>query len=70
LNITGMHLTGPVVQWKLTGSGLDAENRIGQSPQVEVKETTVGNSFRSISVAPISVDIYRIPVAQLSAAGI
>jgi alpha-N-arabinofuranosidase len=64
LNITGMRATSPSTQWELTGSSLDAENRVHQSPDVQVKETSLGNASHTISVPPISVNIYRIPVAQ------
>jgi alpha-N-arabinofuranosidase len=48
----------------LTGKDLNAANHVGQPPQVEVKETQIGESPATLSVAPISVDIYRFPVAQ------
>jgi hypothetical protein len=48
--------------WQMTGSGPDAANHLGQPPQVEVKEIPIGNAPRAISVAPVSVNIYRLPV--------
>jgi hypothetical protein len=42
---------------------LDATDRVGQPPQVEIKESSVGNPSETFSVAPISVNIYRFPVA-------
>ena len=47
----------------MTGKGLDAADRVGQAPQVEVKETTIGEAPHSLTVAPISINIYRFPVA-------
>jgi alpha-N-arabinofuranosidase len=57
-------VTGPATLWLLTGSSLDAANHVGQPPQVEVKEMSVGDASGTITVAPISVNIYRFPVAQ------
>ena len=60
---TGTHIAGPSTLWQLTGSTLDAADRVGQPPQVEIKESSVANPSETISVAPISVNIYRFPVA-------
>jgi alpha-N-arabinofuranosidase len=64
LNVSGARLTGNATRWQLTGKDLNAANHVGQPPQVEVKETQIGESPATLSVAPISVDIYRFPVAQ------
>jgi alpha-N-arabinofuranosidase len=63
LSITGVRLAGPSTLWQLTGSSLDAENHVGQPAQVAVKEIAIGDVPQSVSVAPISVSIYRFPVA-------
>ena len=64
LNLAGARLAGPSTLWLMTGSSLDAANHVGQPPQVEVKEIPIGNAPGTISVAPISVNIYRFPIAQ------
>jgi len=64
LNVTGTRVAGPSTLWQLTGATVDAANRVGQPPQVEIKEISIANIPGSISVAPISVNIYRFPVAQ------
>ncbi len=64
LNLSGARLTGNVTLWQMTGKDLDAANHIGQAPQVEVKESAIGEAPAALSVAPISLDIYRFPVAQ------
>jgi alpha-L-arabinofuranosidase len=48
----------------LTGSNLDAVNPVGQPAQVTIKETAIGNASKTVSVAPISVNVYRFTVAQ------
>jgi alpha-L-arabinofuranosidase len=63
LSVTGPRLAGPSTLWQMTGNGVDAANHIGQPPQVAVKAIPLGEAPRTISVAPISVNIYRFPVA-------
>ena len=63
LNVTGARLNGPSTLWQLTGKDLQATNPIGQPPQVTVKEIAIESAPNSLSVAPISVNIYRIPIA-------
>lgn len=64
LNVGGVHLTGNATLWQMTGKDLEAANRVGQTPQVEVKETAIGEAGTTLSVAPISVDVYRFAVAE------
>ncbi len=63
LNISGAHPTGNITLWQMTGKDLDAANHVGQMPQVEVKQTAIGAAPAALSVAPISIDIYRLAVA-------
>jgi alpha-N-arabinofuranosidase len=64
LNVSGTRLSGPSTLWQLTGSTVDSANRAGQPPQVEIKESAMDSTPGTISVAPISVNIYRFPIAQ------
>lgn len=64
LNVSGAHLSGPAKLWVMTGKDLDAANHVGQDPQVEVKETTIDEASSAVTVAPISVSVYRFAVAQ------
>jgi alpha-N-arabinofuranosidase len=63
LNISGVRLAGPSTLWQITASSLDAVNKVGEPPQVQVKETAIGTAPQTVTVAPISVNIYRFPVA-------
>ena len=63
LSVTGLRLVGNATMWEMTGPNLEAADRVGQPPQVEVKESALGPVAQSIVVPPISVDIYRFPVA-------
>jgi alpha-N-arabinofuranosidase len=64
LSVTGAHLAGPSIQWQLTANKVDALNRVGQAPQLAIKESSIGNAPATITVAPISINIYQFPVAQ------
>jgi alpha-N-arabinofuranosidase len=64
LNVTGVHLAGDARLWRMTGKDLEAANHADQPPQVEVKETAMGEAPKTIAVAPISVDVYRFAVTQ------
>jgi alpha-N-arabinofuranosidase len=64
LNVTGARLEGPSTLWRMTGKDLEAANRVGELPKVEVREIEIGDVPRTLSVAPISVDIYRFPAVQ------
>ena len=63
LHVDGMQLGGPSTLWQLAGNSLTAENRVGQPPEVEVKEIPMHNVPGTITVAPTTVGIYRFSVA-------
>ena len=60
-DVTGLHLGGPAKVWTLTGNNLDAADRVGQAPQVAITETSASHA-NELSIAPISVTVYRFPV--------
>jgi len=62
LNVTGMKLGNSGTLWTLTGSTLDAANRVGQPAGVKVQESPASETRGAIAVGPISVNIYRFPV--------
>jgi len=64
LTVSGSRLIGDATLWQMTGKSLDAANHVEQAPQVEVQESVVGGASATLSAAPISVSIYRFPVAQ------
>ena len=67
LNVTGARLVGKSMLWQMTGKDLDAANRVGQDPEVAEREIDIGDAPSALSVAPISVNIYRFPVVQTPA---
>ena len=58
LNLVGGRLAGPIKLWQLTGKTLDAVNKAGAEAQVMLKEIPLENATQTLSVAPISVNIY------------
>jgi alpha-L-arabinofuranosidase len=48
----------------MTGKNLEAANHVGQAPQIEIRQTAIGEAPTTLSAAPISVDIYRFPAVQ------
>lgn len=64
LSVNGLHLAGPSTLWQLTGDKPEAVNHVGQAAQLAIKESSIGNAPATISIAPISVNIYQFPVSQ------
>jgi len=62
LNIAGAQLSGPSTLLQLTGKSLDSVDRVGQAPEVKIEQSASGKAADALSVAPISVNIYRFPV--------
>jgi alpha-L-arabinofuranosidase len=65
LSVAGAHLAGVSTLWQLTANSVDAVNRVGQPSQLAIKESSIAEAPATIAVAPISVNIYQIPVAAL-----
>jgi alpha-N-arabinofuranosidase len=64
LKVDGAQLAGPVALWQLTGKDLDAANHAGQPPQVEIRESAISGAPHALAVAPISINVFRVPVLQ------
>ena len=64
LTVAGAQLQGQATLSQLTGSSLDASDSVSEPKQVEIKDTSIGNAPKDVTVAPISVNLYRFPVAQ------
>ena len=63
LAVDGVRLNGSATMWRMTGQNLEAANKVGQPPQVEMKQTEIDKASTTLLVAPISVEIYRFSVA-------
>ncbi len=64
LSVTGVHLAGPSTLWQLTANKADAVNHAGQPAQLAIKQSSLGDAPATITIAPISVNIYQFPLAQ------
>ena len=62
LSVTGVHVAGPSTLWQLTAASADAVNVTGKPEQLAIKQSSIGNAPASITVAPISINIYQFPV--------
>jgi alpha-N-arabinofuranosidase len=64
LNVSGARLSGNATVWRMTGKTLEAANKVGQPLQVEVTEAATDGAPTTFTVAPISIEIYRMPLTQ------
>lgn len=66
LNVSGSKIGGASTLWQLTGRDVNAANHVGAPPQVEIREVPVpeAEARHTMEVPPISVNIYRFPVAE------
>ena len=64
LNVAAARLTGSPTLWVITGKDLQAAERVGQPPQVVIRRMSVSDSPHTLSVAPISISIFRFPVVR------
>jgi len=64
LTLAGVQMKGQPTLWQVTGKDLQATDQIGQTPQVGITKTTLSGTARKLSIAPISVDIFRFAVQQ------
>jgi hypothetical protein len=48
----------------LTADKADAVNHAGQPAQLAIKQSSLGDAPATITIAPISVNIYQFPVVE------
>jgi len=65
LGISGVRANAAGKAWQLTANSVDAANRVGQTPGVAVTEHSVSPNLQSVSIAPISINIYQFPVSEI-----
>ncbi|HVT98529.1 MAG TPA: hypothetical protein VHE33_13580 [Acidobacteriaceae bacterium] len=64
LDFAGGRIEGAPTLWRMTGRDLDAADHAGEPAQVSIEEVPMHDASSAVTVAPISIDIYRFPVAQ------
>ena len=60
----GGRLEGQTTLSQIAGRDLQAANQVGQAPQVTITKTTLSGSAYRLLVAPYSIDVFQIPVAE------
>ena len=62
LKVQGVQLAGKSKTWQMAGHGEDAANLLGQKPQVEIVAAELPEVPATLSVPPVSITIYELPV--------
>jgi alpha-N-arabinofuranosidase len=63
LRVAGGVPDGRATLWRMTGPSLSAADTLGHKPQVLVKRYALNHFGPRVTVAPISIDVYHIPLA-------
>jgi alpha-L-arabinofuranosidase len=58
----GAELTGKGTLWRMAPASVNATNRIGQPPQVNIDKLPIKSASGTLNIAPISVNIYDFAV--------
>jgi alpha-N-arabinofuranosidase len=59
LSFTGFHPASEGDVWRMTGSSLAAENRVGRPPEVAVKQAKFAGLSPNLTIAPYSIELYK-----------
>ncbi len=62
LKIAGGRPVGQSTVWQLTGQSVDAVDKVGEQAQVGVKESLIDDLPQTLSVGPISINVYKFPL--------
>lgn len=63
LTFSGLRTNGQPKAWQLTGTSVDAANRVGKPAEVQFTEHPLTSSTQNVSVAPSSINIYQFPIS-------
>ncbi len=64
LEFAGIHASGPAKLQRLEGASLTASNTVGKPAELKLAESTSTDPLTAISIPPISVTVFTIPLAQ------
>ncbi|HEU5402440.1 MAG TPA: alpha-N-arabinofuranosidase, partial [Terriglobales bacterium] len=64
LDLAGASVEGRPKLWQITGKDLDAADHVGQPDQVEIREVPVDGAPKTLTIAPISINVYRFQVVH------
>jgi len=62
LSIKNATISGKVTLWRMAPANENAANILGQPPQVQVEQQAVDSLGPTLTLAPISINIYNVPV--------
>jgi alpha-N-arabinofuranosidase len=62
LNFNGVRLGVNTTLWQLTGPSQKSVNVVGKKPDVSITSTPVSGVPNSLTIPPLSMNIYQIPV--------
>jgi alpha-N-arabinofuranosidase len=62
LKIVGIRLGGKPTLWTMTGAAPDAMNVVGMQPQVKIEDESLPDVPEALSVAPLSINIFRFQI--------
>jgi alpha-L-arabinofuranosidase len=65
LRTRGARIAGAPTLWVMTGKTLDAADKLNEKPEVTVKRIALHSIPGTLSIAPISLDFYRLPIEPL-----
>ena len=61
-NVNGGRIAGRATVWQLTGKSFDSVNKVGEQPEVGLKEIAIDKVSQTLSAKPMSLNIYRFPL--------
>jgi alpha-N-arabinofuranosidase len=64
ITLEGIVTHGSGQVWRLTGKGLDANNKVGQLPGVTIRQSKVPELARALTSPPVSTSIYEFRVVD------
>ena len=64
LDFQGAKLSGSCRLWRITGENKDAFNEPGRKPAVEIVEMPLKNMTRRLTIPPVCIDFYELPVQK------
>jgi alpha-N-arabinofuranosidase len=62
LHFKTVNLADQGTLWRMVAPDLDARNTVGQPPQVEIAESVLTERPDMLSIPPISISLYKLPI--------
>ncbi|MHC4283894.1 MAG: hypothetical protein ACYSWZ_13105, partial [Planctomycetota bacterium] len=62
MELKGVKLSGKTRLWQIAHTDPMAYNEPGEKPNVTIKEITGSKISRKLSVSPLSINLYKLPI--------